>query len=446
MIKEIYDSQNKHNKISSLNLLPNYLNLFDNFENIQYKGIYMPRIQINTNKILNLEKLLYSSDFDNNQLKEKNTLNKEELYVVIEDKDKENDNINITNKNKEKSSFTMIEKNIKSKNSSLISNEYKSNLYQNDFSIKEVDNLEPQPPQIFISIIIGNESQNQQNSNLKKNDKNINKTINNLILNNLNLISNINYMNLNYNPFLNYAFINKIMFPKIPSDSISTNLLIQDSNLNLFNTIFTPFPFIYNSKYENKKILLKRVKKKDIFNRKVHSAADDDNILRKIQVHFLSFIVNFTNDIICAFITGKDIPLFKNLDYKIKKVVNHKSVEILKNKTVGEILQLRVSPKMKINHENVNRNTYYVILEKLPFIHEYFEMKYLTLFKEYYTNQNKVFEVNGKTIQISVKTKTFKDLIKKNHRFSERLKYVSINYILNTYKRMKRPNFKILTH
>ena len=59
MIKEIYDSQNKHNKISSLNLLPNYLNLFDNFENIQYKGIYMPRIQINTNKILNLEKLLY---------------------------------------------------------------------------------------------------------------------------------------------------------------------------------------------------------------------------------------------------------------------------------------------------------------------------------------------------------------------------------------------------
>ena len=99
-------------------------------------------------------------------------------------------------------------------------------------------------------------------------------------------------------------------------------------------------------------------------NRKIHRASDDDNILRKIQVHFLFFIVNYTNDVITAFTQDKKVPLFKNLDYKIKKVVNHKSVENLKTKTIGEILQTRVSPKIKVNHENANKNTYNIILQK----------------------------------------------------------------------------------
>ena len=97
-------------------------------------------------------------------------------------------------------------------------------------------------------------------------------------------------------------------------------------------------------------------------NRKIHRASDNDNILRKIQVHFLSFIINYTNDVITAFTQDKKIPLFKNLDYKIKKVVNHKSVENLKTKTIGEILQSRVSPKIKVNHESANKNTYNIIL------------------------------------------------------------------------------------
>ena len=96
---------------------------------------------------------------------------------------------------------------------------------------------------------------------------------------------------------------------------------------------------------------------------------------------------------------------------------------------------------MKINDESVNRNIYNTIWEKCPCIHEYFTQSYLTLFKEYYNNNNKIFIVNGKIIKLSSKTKTFNDLIRKNFKYKEKMKYVSINYFLNCYKRLKKPNF-----
>ena len=177
-------------------------------------------------------------------------------------------------------------------------------------------------------------------------------------------------------------------------------------------------------------------------NRRIHSASDDDNILRKIQVHFLTFIISFTNDVILTFSKDKDIPLFKNLDYQIKKVVNHKFVENLKKKTISEILQFKVSPKMKISDESVNRRIFAIIWTRLPSLHKFLQTNYLTFFKEYYYIKNKINEVNGVEIQLSSRTKTFNDLIEKNFKFKEKIKYVAINYFLNCYKRIKKPNFK----
>ena len=105
----------------------------------------------------------------------------------------------------------------------------------------------------------------------------------------------------------------------------------------------------------------KRRRKEKIKNKKIHTASDDDNILRKIQVHFLSFVTNYINDIIKKFISDKKVPLFKNIDYKIKKLVNHKFIEELKSKNIAELLQLRPSPKMKIHDEYVNKNILIII-------------------------------------------------------------------------------------
>ena len=65
----------------------------------------------------------------------------------------------------------------------------------------------------------------------------------------------------------------------------------------------------WNKKFENKvksdktdfKTKLgknKRGKKSERINKKVHGAFDRDNILSKIQIHFLNFVIYFLNDCI----------------------------------------------------------------------------------------------------------------------------------------------------
>ena len=101
------------------------------------------------------------------------------------------------------------------------------------------------------------------------------------------------------------------------------------------------------------------------------------------------------------------------MDYKIKKTVNHKFVEELKSKDIGEILQLKVSPKMKKFDGSVNKVIYETIYNKYPIIHSYMNKSYLSLFKEYYNSVDKNFVVNGQTIHLSTRTKIFCDLVKK---------------------------------
>ena len=48
-------------------------------------------------------------------------------------------------------------------------------------------------------------------------------------------------------------------------------------------------------------------------NKKTHDATDDDNIHRKIQVHYISFITHFINDCIKTFIKSRNAPTFKNI-------------------------------------------------------------------------------------------------------------------------------------
>ena len=97
---------------------------------------------------------------------------------------------------------------------------------------------------------------------------------------------------------------------------------------------------------------------------------------------------------------------------------------------------------MKNNDISVNKNIYEKICKHSPFIQEFLQMNYLDLFKQYYNNKSKLFEVNGKIILISKKTKTFDDLLKKYDKYKKRLNYIAINYFLNQYKRIKKPKFR----
>ena len=231
--------------------------------------------------------------------------------------------------------------------------------------------------------------------------------------------------------------------------------LIKTNDKKIFKTEINPLKLLKrklkredssleNSNLKEAKNLKKFNKPKKVHKKKPHTASDDDNILRKIQVKFLSFIISYTNDIISSLINDKNIPRFQDLSYEIKKIVNHEFVESLKKKTIEDIVKLKISPKIK-KDENINKHIYDIVVKKLPIIKKFFNRDYLSLFKEYYENPDGGFKFNGKDISLSHRTKsrTFNSLINKNFRFSEKIKYVSINYYFNTYKRLKKPNFRV---
>lgn len=423
-----YNNVLAKNRLYLLNTFPITLNSFDNLAFIQYNGSSIPRIPIERDNSIHLDELLYLFK-DNVESGEIQTKIEGNNCYSIGNQSKENKIFNNINKNvckkgRIKNCFSNQKKEIFSKNNYLIySNEYINN--KNNILIKEKQHLELLPPQSIVSII---------NNEIK--NKNDFKTINNIISKNIDSISNYNYIknyNMQFPVFIDYNKINNlnlINFGPINYDFPK----IDDTNPKFTSNVYKI----------NKNISSKKGMKILDPNRRVHSALDDDNVLRKIQVHFLTFIISFTNDVICTFNNDKDIPLFKNLDYQIKKVVNHKFVENLKKKTISEILQFKVSPKMKISDESVNKRIFQIIWAKLPSLHEFLQTNYLTFFIDYYYNKNnKNIEVNGKEIQLSSRTKTFNDLLEKNYRYKEKIKYVAINYFLNSYKRIKKPNFKI---
>ena len=430
-----YNTLFHKNMFVLLNSFPIGLNMFDNLPFIQYEGISISRIPMDRDNSINLIKGLYSinENIEINEIVKKSEGNFSFSKGNI---NRENEIFNNINKNIDQIGriknciFIQKKENINKNNYLINSNEFKNNKNKKNILLKENEYLEPIPPQSIVSII---------NNEIKNNNNNDFNTINNIISNNIDLILKYNSIkNINIQFSFYNDYIKKINFFNVES--------INYDNPKINNSCTYKFTNTFNIYKMNKNISKNGMRILDP-NRRIHRASDDDNILRKIQVHFLSFIINFTNDVICTFSKDKDIPLFKNLDYKIKKVVNHKFVEYLKNQKINEILKLKVSPKMKISDESVNRRIFNIIWAKLPSLHKFLQTNYLDFFQEYYYNtKNKKIEVNGIEIQFSIKTKTFNDLINKNYKYKEKIKYVAINYFLNNYKRIKKPKFKTLMY
>ena len=400
--------------------IPLFINMFDNFGIIKSKDFVIPRIDLVPSKTDNLDQLLYpclESRLNNKINKQKNNI------CILLNKDENNSNRTETKEKTPINNNKLNNDNIYSSNKNFNNcDNNKGNpgiLLPNDKIINLI------PPKSIVSIF-NNTIGNQNNINTNKSLSNDYETINNMILNNINLFSNDPFIQNKNNLFFQNNLINNNQ--KFP---YSQNPFIQQET---------------KGNGEEKKMVSKRRKRNENDNdnglRRIHTAADYDNILRKIQVHYLSFIINYTNDVIDTLFKDKTIPKFQNLDYQIKKTVNRKSVEGLKSKNIGQILQLRVSPKMKKSDSSVNKVIFETVCNKYPSINDYMNKSYISLFKEYYNNENKIFKVNNQIIQLSERTKTFCDLTKKNGKFTEKMKYVAINYFLNCYKRIKKPNFK----
>ena len=170
-----------------------------------------------------------------------------------------------------------------------------------------------------------------------------------------------------------------------------------------------------------------RKPKNEIKIKRIHNAYDYDNILRKIQVHFLTFIINFANDLIDGFIPNNKILKFKNLDYKFKKIVKHSYVEKLKKMKISEILQFDASSKNRKYESSINKQIYDDVCKLSPYLFHFFEKTYLDLFNSYYNTNSRTFNIEGININISQKTKLLIDLINKNNIVEDKIKQIASN-------------------
>ena len=143
----------------------------------------------------------------------------------------------------------------------------------------------------------------------------------------------------------------------------------------------------------------------------IHNKFRSDNLSTKLQVNFLTFLVNFINEILRHMrIKGN----FSQIDYSYKKRVTKKFISYLKGLNIGQVLLLGISPKYI--KKDTNRNLYDKII-KNPVISNILSENYLTIFKNIYLRNERIVNMEkyglNKIFQLSNNVKMYDDLIDK---------------------------------
>ena len=234
------------------------------------------------------------------------------------------------------------------------------------------------------------------------------------------------------------------IYPKFKTPIKYRNILLNSRNNNINNIKYYKRQInkIINKSCDNKykiNIYCKspiNVRNKYIKKRKINNSKSYDNILIKIQVHYMNFIISFINDCIRAFNKSKKL-FFKKFNTDIKKKISKMSFDSIKNSTINEILSnIKISRKYKKfdpYYNKVNLN----ILLKDDWFKKLFGMKFLDLFRYYYNDKEPFNEILlfDKIITLSKDTKPFFKLIERNKEISQRIiEITEIDYLNRKYQ------------
>ena len=172
---------------------------------------------------------------------------------------------------------------------------------------------------------------------------------------------------------------------------------------------------------------------------KEHDKYSPDNIQRKIQVHYQSFIVSSMNDFLESF--GFRDKLL-HLDYEFKKIVNKKHFDLLINSNIGKIISNQISDKYKKKEKN-NNSSLYEYFKTNKVLEKIFNMNYLTFFEMFYMKNERTVDLKifgiEKVIYLSDKTKTYYDFLEKLKKKNDE-KYIRlINECINKNYLKERP-------
>ena len=228
---------------------------------------------------------------------------------------------------------------------------------------------------------------------------------------------------LNYFESANASTVNSAQIKLNPEENILPK--------NKFNVIKDENGF--NCENNKKKDKKKRGRKSLKLGKKQHSAFDQDNIIRKIQVHFLSFIIDFTNDIIRAVFKDNKNIFFKSINYEFKKTVNHSYIQKLYAKTIGDIVQVAASSKNKKFVKNINQIVYDKLCN-IDIFKKLFSISYLYMFNKYYYLNKREIDFFGYKVNLSQRTKLFMDLLEKNKESAEYIKKIAEDFFSNKTK------------
>ena len=137
------------------------------------------------------------------------------------------------------------------------------------------------------------------------------------------------------------------------------------------------------------RVLSGRKRKKENENKiEIHTKYSEDNILRKINVHFLNFTILFLNKILHKCNIGDE---FCKINSNYKKAINKKNFNSIKNATIADILYEENDKKFKNlykNRELLNRIKIY----NNDILNRIISKSYINIFKEvYYINKKKIF-------------------------------------------------------
>lgn len=241
----------------------------------------------------------------------------------------------------------------------------------------------------------------------------------------------------------NFSSIFQKVFSNTSNNGIKENIEEEDKNrffLNEFTktkesttTSFVniiPFLFVV-SKNESEDFIRKKRGRKAVENedenenenqpKKNHNKFDTDNILTKIQVNYITFIVLFLNFILDFFNYDKS-ERFKQIDYKVKQVVNQNHFNDLKSKKLHEIICMKISPKNKkiVTQDAEYNKNLYIKLQSNPIINRILSQNYLYFFQNIYYKSEKIINLkhygcdanitlSNKIVMFNDKIKSFKD-------------------------------------
>ena len=158
-----------------------------------------------------------------------------------------------------------------------------------------------------------------------------------------------------------------------------------------------------------------------------HTALAPENIITKIQVHYLNFIVSFLNDCVLNTLGDEKTKEFSFLsfNYKEKSNSSKKHLDKMKKSTILDILKnTDISDRYKRYAKNTNKINVEALIEN-PYFRNIFEKKFLELFKEYYNKEKplKELKIFDKKVTLSEETKSFYYLLDENKELKDHIIY-----------------------